>query len=152
MGHPCRWRPPVVKEEFRINERTTPPDANEVELCRIHLTSNTEPLQQAIDVFNPASQCLDLRYRRRAQARAKESVQVGVLSSQSDDSLSLSQRWSALLQSLPGLYPALTGNPNIQAISLREPTSSLFREVQVGRGTSHSSFDQKRVHSSDSPP
>ena len=46
----------VVKEEFRINERTTPPEAHEVELCRIHLTSNIEPLENAADVFNPAPQ------------------------------------------------------------------------------------------------
>ncbi|MEM9212748.1 MAG: hypothetical protein AAGD25_00095 [Cyanobacteria bacterium P01_F01_bin.150] len=117
-----QWQTPptaVVKEEFRINERTTPPDADEVELCRIHLTSNTQPLHSAADVFNPPPQSIDLRHRHRVQARANQLVQVGVLSSSiASASSSLCQRWSSLLQSLPGLYPTLAGSPIVQPITL----------------------------------
>ena len=129
-----QWQTPptaLVKEEFRINERTTPPDANEVELCRIHLTSNVEPLENAVDVFNPAPQAIDLRYRQQAQTRAHHLVHVGVFSpssvseqaspapaQSSQSSRSLPQRWSALLQSLPGLYPPLAGVGTVQSIPL----------------------------------
>lgn len=106
----------VVKEEFRINERTTPPSPEEVELCRIQLTSNADPLEDAANVFNPIPQALDLRYRQQVRARSQQPVQVGLISQQPDPPLR--GRLTALLQAVGGLYPPLAGPTTVKTISL----------------------------------
>ena len=112
----------VVKEEFRISEWTTPPGPEAVELCRIQLTSNAAPLRNATNVLRPGPQDLDLRHRQRVQLRSQQPVQVGLISQQQDTPLY--HRLTALLKSVAGLYPSLTGPTTIQAIALVEDERS----------------------------
>ncbi|MEO0535645.1 MAG: hypothetical protein AAF215_17455 [Cyanobacteria bacterium P01_A01_bin.123] len=117
----------VVREEFRINERTTPPGPEEVELCQIRLTSNGEPLQDAANVLSPVPQELDLRHRQRVRARSQQPVQVGLISEQQDSPLR--DRLTALLKAVGGLYPPLAGPTTVQAMSLvRDETAAQARE------------------------
>ncbi|NER83207.1 MAG: hypothetical protein F6K42_27380, partial [Leptolyngbya sp. SIO1D8] len=118
----------VVKEEFRIDERTTPPGPEEVELCRIQLTSNAAPLQHADNVLDPGPQELDLRDRQWVRARSPQPVQVGLISRQPYSPLR--NRLTALLQAVAGLYPALAGSTTVQKISLApEDTTGGSRET-----------------------
>ena len=109
----------IVKEEFRINERTTPPDPQEVELCRIQLTSNAAPLQNAAQVLAPVPHEVDLRYRQRVQARSPQPVQVGLVSQQPD--APFRDRLTALLQAVSALYPPLSSATTITPVVLTNP-------------------------------
>ncbi|MEL7399045.1 MAG: hypothetical protein AAFN68_00575, partial [Pseudomonadota bacterium] len=111
----------VVKEDFRINERTTPPGPQEIELCRILLTSETVVLDDALDVFSPTPHTLDLRGRQHVQKRPQYPVEIGVLDSPGSDrqGTTLEDRLTALLQAAEGLYPALAGTTAITKISLK---------------------------------
>ena len=93
----------VVKEEFRINERTTPPAPDEVELCRIQLNHNWKPLKDAAQVMHPAPQALDLRSRQQVRVRSQQPVQVGLVNQPAASPYH--DRLTALLQSIDGLYP-----------------------------------------------
>ena len=106
----------IVKEDFRINERITPPGPEEVELCRITLTSNDEPLQNAANVMHPGPQELDLRWRQRVQTRSQPLVQVGLIGQ--NQQAPLRDRWEALAQSVGGLYLPLAGAITIHLLSL----------------------------------
>ncbi|MEM6254118.1 MAG: hypothetical protein AAF821_14465 [Cyanobacteria bacterium P01_D01_bin.156] len=106
----------VVKEEFRINERTTPPAPQEVELCRLVLQDNQTALGNAVHVLTPTSHELNLCHRQWAQARAVYPVQVGFLG-QAQESPHC-DRIRALLSATTGLYPALASPPVVQEITL----------------------------------
>ncbi|MCF4969149.1 DUF4159 domain-containing protein [Nostoc sp. CMAA1605] len=66
-------------ESFRIEEKTTPPHALEVELCRIVLQPGLIPLKNPQDVFYPDLNSLDLRYRPIARSRHSAVVRVAYL-------------------------------------------------------------------------
>ena len=67
-----------IQETFRINEKTTLPEANEVELCRILLEQGSDvELLVNTDVFNPAANNLDLRYRQQAKVRCAKQINIG---------------------------------------------------------------------------
>jgi hypothetical protein len=70
---------PLVKETFRIDEKTTAPHANEIELCRLLLPSSGEMvrLQNAPDVFRPKIGQPDLRHRVLVRARPHGSLVFG---------------------------------------------------------------------------
>lgn len=115
----------VVKEEFRINERTTPPDPDEVELCRIELRQNWEPLQQAAQVLNPTAHELDLRHRQQVRSRPQHALRVGLIDQLSDSSgTPLRQRLTALLQSIEALYPSMAGPAAVETVTLTAASSS----------------------------
>ncbi|MEM9005540.1 MAG: hypothetical protein AAGE59_18700 [Cyanobacteria bacterium P01_F01_bin.86] len=111
----------IVKEEFRINERTTPPAPDEVELCRIQLTHNRTPLQNAGQVMHPASHELDLRQRQQVRVRSQQPVQVGLVHQPPDSPYR--DRLTALLQAIDGLYPPLSGSVNVTDVMLNRSTT-----------------------------
>lgn len=125
----------VVKEEFRISERTTPPAADEVELCRIEIADNQAPLQDAISVLHPLQHQLDLQHRQSVQVRSPHPVQVGVLiQSEPGQHLEHSfylERLDSLVRAVDGLCPALAGAtsariiPSAQISELPELASAL---------------------------
>lgn len=113
-----RGQKDTVQESFRIDERVDPPDDSEVELCRILLQgkglgqSPEMGLQDAQDVFFPGINELDLRDRIQASIRPAASVRVGMMAAPEDVTnpaadLGMHRALISLVQSVPGLYPAL---------------------------------------------
>ncbi|HEY9608385.1 DUF4159 domain-containing protein, partial [Allocoleopsis sp.] len=97
----------------------------EVELCRILLEPGavagveSPPLQNPTDVFFPASNSLDLRYRTQARSRAQGVVSIAQINPTSRaDEKSLSNL-SYLLQSVAALYPALEGDLDVGQVTLQ---------------------------------
>lgn len=99
----------VVKEEFRINERTTPPAPEEIELCRLTLAANGASLEDARSVLHPAVHEVNLCYRQRVRSRTCSPTQVALIDSAPDSPYH--KRLTALIASLDGLYPKLMGAP-----------------------------------------
>lgn len=101
----------LVQETFRIDETSTPPSSDEVELCRIQLIPGEVRLLPAADVLNPIANTLDLRYRQWAQARPMQQVCLAqVLTeavSQGDETVAYSLQ--SLVRSLPAQYPIMEG-------------------------------------------
>jgi hypothetical protein len=90
--------PELVQETFRIDEKTTPPDALEVELCRVVIQAGAVCLEENPDVFSPGVNHVDLRYRQQVQARPLGRVRVG----------GTGEQWESLGRSLSALYPSLS--------------------------------------------
>jgi hypothetical protein len=95
--------PELVQETFRIDEKTTPPDALEVELCRVVIQVGSVCLDENSNVFSPGINHVDLRYRQQVQARPLGMVSVA----QGNGAESESEGWTELVRSLPALYPGL---------------------------------------------
>lgn len=105
------------QETFRLDEKTTPPNALEVELCRILLKPGLEPLQNTKDVFFPDINSLDFRYRQIARSRSEAIVRVAHLeTSQPEDPNSLANL-SYLIQSVASLTQNLQGDEQIDRLS-----------------------------------
>ncbi|MDX2097708.1 MAG: hypothetical protein SFW36_08015 [Leptolyngbyaceae cyanobacterium bins.59] len=113
----------VVQETFRIEERQTPPDDLEVELCRIFLQPDVETLQPATNVFAPGENQLDLRYRATAQTRSQATVRVSVVSDASPIPSPLVSNLSWLLRSLPNFCPVLQGRGKVDRVLLSDPSA-----------------------------
>lgn len=108
----------MIREWFRLDEKTSPPTENEIEICRIKLEPGIVELQNPIDVLFPNSSELDFRYRRQAKARSKAVVKVATTVNAACDNLSY------LMQSVASLYPDLKGETEIGLVSLNETISS----------------------------
>ncbi len=103
----------TVRETFRIVEKLHL-DARDVELCRILLLPGTTLIQAPPDVFAPAPNQLDFRYRVHPQPYPLVQVQVGLVTHDRPTDLPTRQGFEDLLRALPGLYPSLHGIPIIQ--------------------------------------
>ncbi|NJN03077.1 MAG: DUF4159 domain-containing protein [Leptolyngbyaceae cyanobacterium RM1_1_2] len=95
-----------VREQFRIVE-TTHPGPLDVELCRLCLTPDTVQLRNALNVFNPLPNEIDLRHRHLAQPRALYSAQVAYLQTGTALDEALSLGLICLLQATEALFPKL---------------------------------------------
>ncbi|MFB8792560.1 MAG: DUF4159 domain-containing protein [Potamolinea sp.] len=117
----------LVRETFRIDEKTSPPSQSEVELCRIVLPpcleeNNPAPvkLENPIDVFVPKFNNLDLRYRQIARSRSPFLVRVGQINQSNLESASSNSltNLSYLLQSVEALYPTMGVADEIGEVNL----------------------------------
>ena len=120
-----RGKGETVQETFRIDEKTTPPDEMEVELCRVLLQSGTIQLQSPNDVFFPEANTLDLRYRVQAKTRPQAVVHLAQLVSGSAEKdlsspFSLHAALAYLSRSVASLYPAMQGAEAIGQIDLQD--------------------------------
>lgn len=109
----------LVTETFRIDERNSPPDDTEVEICRVRLNPGEVELANAPDVFYPELNQLDLRYRQKARSRPQGIVRVGIITDNNPEVEQQISNFSYLIQSLEALYPALHGSEEIEQISLQ---------------------------------
>ncbi len=107
----------LIREWFRLDEKTSPPTENEVELCRIKLEPGTIELQNPIDVLFPNVNELDFRYRPQAKARPQSVVRVATTVNAAYDKLYY------LMQSVASLYPGLEGDTEIGLVNLYEQIS-----------------------------
>ncbi len=109
----------IVQETFRLDEKISPPGELEVELCRIILSSDAVKLENPTDVFFPAFNNIDLRYRNQARSRPQAVVTIAQVNlSQQADPQSFSNL-SYLLQSVAALYPALEGADEVGQVDLQ---------------------------------
>jgi hypothetical protein len=111
-----------VRETFRIDEKTNPPDDTEVELCRVLLQPGAIQLDRPKNLFAPAANQLDLRYRMQARSRAQGVVQIAQLLHDDPDPQRSTANLSFLLQSVESLYPTMQGHPAIGTVSLKDAT------------------------------
>ncbi|WP_414579169.1 DUF4159 domain-containing protein [Anabaena sp. CCY 9402-a] len=105
-------------ESFRLEEKTTPPDAYEVELCRIVLQPGLISLQNPQDVFYPELNSLDYRYRPIARSRHSEVVRVAYLETPEPEVRDSFANFSYLLKSAEHLTQTIQGFEHIDRIPL----------------------------------
>ncbi|AFZ01386.1 DUF4159 domain-containing protein [Calothrix sp. PCC 6303] len=117
-----------VQETFRIDEKTTPPNGTEVELCRILLTPGEVELVNAPDVLQPGINNLDLRSRNCAQLRIQKQVVVTYLADLQKTNPKIVENLTYLLQSMTALYPAMGGKA-IEVSSLSETVNKLDSDL-----------------------
>jgi hypothetical protein len=106
----------IVEETFRIDEKSSPPDSLEVELCRILLHVDKKAITQPKDVFFPGYADLDLRHRRQAQARPQGFVRLAQVNSDDPECSQNFFNLMYLLQAVEALYPPLQG-ANIEQVN-----------------------------------
>ncbi|NEO85210.1 MAG: hypothetical protein F6J87_13315 [Spirulina sp. SIO3F2] len=73
----------LLKESFRLDEKSTPPQASDVELCRFTLPphdaeGNDITLQTAVDVFAPAACEPNFLERPRVRSRPQGFIRIGI--------------------------------------------------------------------------
>lgn len=107
----------TIREWFRFDQITDPPDGKQVELCRILLTDPVR-LSQPVQFHAPQPNQLDFRYRIQAGTRTRAALRVGLLQSNQFDQADLAtyalyqrsrENLTELLSSLDSLYPAFQG-------------------------------------------
>ncbi|HAZ44390.1 MAG TPA: hypothetical protein DDW76_06175 [Cyanobacteria bacterium UBA11369] len=119
-----------IREWFRLDEKTSPPNDKEVELCRIKIQPGSVELEHPTDLLFPEVNELDLRYRMQAKARPEAVVRVAqIKESETDEWYESRQNMSDratkslsyLMQSVSVLYPVLQGQTQIGQVSLQPP-------------------------------
>lgn len=118
----------TIREWFRFDQITRPPNGKQIELCRIELK---EPVQltPTDDVFSPGFNQLDFRYRLQAQSRPQAVIRAAQLkpsqnfeASSDLATIALHQRsqesLAELMASVASLYSTLRGEPHIPTVSL----------------------------------
>ena len=118
----------LLREWIRFDERTTPPEYHQVELCRIALQPGIVKLEKPSDVLFPDANQLDLRYRMQAKARPEAVVKVAQMKQKEADydngtSNTIEENLSYLMQSVAALYPSLQGETEIGKVSLQTTRS-----------------------------
>jgi hypothetical protein len=117
----------IVREYFRIDQKTTPPKGGEIELCRLRWSQGATSVIAPSDVFNPQENQLDLRSRLCAQLHPQGIVRVGTLHCPRNTY----NNWVFLMQSVAALYPPLSGNPAIAQINLDlNPSADFLEQAQ----------------------
>lgn len=114
----------ILRETFRLDEKSNPPSETEVELCRILLPPSVEEnvpatvqLEHPTDVFFPSYNNIDLRYRAQARSRPQSVVRVAQVMNRYAPENSVSHL-PYLLQSVEALYPAMTATDEIAQVPL----------------------------------
>lgn len=118
----------TLREWFRFDQLTHPPNGQQVELCRITLQ---EPVQLAdpIDVLFPAVNQLDSRHRLQAKSRpqaclrAAQMIPGGDFAASSDFATYTLYQHShenltELMEATASLYPSLQGDSAVRQINL----------------------------------
>jgi len=123
-----------IVETFRIDEKANPPTEGDVELCRILLKTGLVKLEAPVNSFSPSYNQLDLRYRLQPQARPLAIVHVAMykgLAVDNSEQEGILSNLSYLLQSTPGLYPALQGSDKIGEFSLQSAELQAILEYDL---------------------
>lgn len=126
-----------VRETFRLQEKLSLPEPEEIELCRVRLHSDFSGLELPRDVLQPGANALDLRYRLRACPRPQQQVQAAVLADGGETALGLGLH--RLLVGTPALCPTLAAAPLRSVTSLDDLVSESPPDL-LGLGSAQ--FDQ----------
>lgn len=123
----------ILRETFRINEKTSPPSVGEIELCRITLgaglTTGVISISAPQPTYYPQVNQLDLRFRPRAKWRSPQTVAIGVWSE------ALYQGCLGLVKALPALTQELQAE-----VSLLDQKQSAWEQDVIC--LSHAEFSQ----------
>ncbi|QJB26941.1 hypothetical protein [Limnospira fusiformis] len=121
----------LVPESFRIDEKNTPPSAQEIELCRIAISANLTEIRPATDVFSPDVNELDLRYRVRVRPRSQKTrIRVGVLQGTAED-FYVGENLFYLLRSLSVLAPMTMDAEPVEEITLTSQVADIPRDYSL---------------------
>lgn len=107
----------LVRETFRIDEKSSPPSGLEVELCRLQLSPGMVQLSPSVDVFAPQIDQLDLRYRSPVGVRPQGTVQVAYIQDSNGGDLLTASNLSCLLQAFELLDPGMRGIEGVAAVT-----------------------------------
>lgn len=106
----------VVQETFRLDERNSPPDELDVELCRIELQPGVVELQMPTDCFFPTANQVDLRFRQIVRSRPQGIVKVAQIETADSETWKTELDFEGLFDGLEALYPQLRGERSVTAI------------------------------------
>jgi len=107
-----------AQETFRLDEKSSPPESSEIELCRILLQPGKTAITQPADVFFPGYNQIDLRYRSHVQVRPQAFVRMAQVNHSDPECARSFFNLSYLLQSVEALYPALRGADELGQVTL----------------------------------
>jgi len=107
-----------VTETFRLDEKTSPPLAHELELCRIHLQAPVERLALPGDAFFPQDNELDLGHRQWVALRSQGTVRVAQVLTGDASSDRHHPSLLHLMAATQALYPNLQALPQVDKVSL----------------------------------
>lgn len=111
----------IVRETFRVDEKVSPPQAMEVELCRVVLGAGKVELSLPKDVFFPGYNEIDLRKRVCARARPLATVSMAQVNHKDPECNRSFSNLLYLLRAVDALYPALQGASDLGQVTL-EPS------------------------------
>ena len=120
----------VVRETFRIEEQTTPPEPLEVELCRLLLPVEPVSLQVPQHWLTPQVGEIDLRYRALAQMRPQGSLRVGV-SMDGTNAAKTAANLMGLMDALDGLYPKLQAVGAVELVDLAQISGDISGDASA---------------------
>jgi len=133
LGHPQDAE--ELREWFRFEEKTTPPDELELELCRIQLEPGEVCLTLPQDPLQPRTSQTDLRYRVLIQSRPQAVVRVAQIAGKNQGTIQpCYQNFFALSRASAALYPSLQSvvepNPVRQMAGITLPYDLLYLNGQ----------------------
>ncbi len=108
----------IVQETFRVDEKSSPPEKLEVEVCRVLLQPGPVELHNPTDVFFPGYNNLDLRFRLQAQSRPQAVVRIAQVNHSDPECARSFFNLSPLLRSTGVLYPVLAGADEVGQVTL----------------------------------
>lgn len=111
-------RSDVVQETFRVDEKSSPPESLQVEICRVLMQPGQTSIAQPNDVFFPGYNNIDLRYRTQAQARPQAIVRMAQVNHSDPECARNFFTLSYLLQAVEALYPSLRGVDEVGQLTL----------------------------------
>ena len=110
----------LVREMFRIEEKLTPPEPQEIELCRIELRGEVLELSNPQNPLFPQPNQIDLRDRPTATNKPHKSVRVAQLAADNPPDFN----WQYLSQSIEALYPQMCCD-RVLEIDLAEDSNAI---------------------------
>lgn len=112
-------------ETFRINEKNSPPNPDEIELCRMMISVDTVQIKPAVNVFDPDVNELDLRYRVPVKLRSPETIRIAQILQENTEDLQIAENLSSLLNSVSVLHPRRISVEPLEEITLNSLTELL---------------------------
>ena len=117
----------LVRENFRIDFKITPPSDLEVEICRILLPPN-QPinLTNAADIFFPGYHNLDFRFRHSASIRHQGIIKIAQITHEDSENNRNFINLDYLIKAIPGLYAQLKGIEPVGLVNLGSPALHIY--------------------------
>lgn len=123
---PYHYQPETLQEQFRFDQKTTPPAPHEIELCRIQLSPGFVRINPPQDVLFPEENQLNFCYRQQAQARPLAVITASQIASSGYMQAQTQENLVTLMQSVTVLYPSLQGDLDIGQVRL-QATSTVMK-------------------------
>ena len=121
----------IVLEDYSLDEKTSPANEFEIELCRIVLQPFATEIQNPVNVFFPEDNSIDLRYRQQVQSRPQAVVSVAQINHSDPQASRSFDNLSYLLESVNVLYPFLAGTSEVSQLFLQEKNQNNIEENEV---------------------